>query len=82
MDTKPIVRELVEKTVLARTEVDSLRDDEPLLDGGLIDSMGIFELVSALEAECRIRIDDDEIVPDNFGSIDSITSLVEKKLPA
>ena len=70
----------MEDTVLSRADGVSVTDDLPLLDSGLMDSMGIFELVSALETECGVRIEDDELVPENFNSIDAITGLVEQKL--
>lgn len=79
MDAKPIVRELVRTTILSRTETTSVSDDHALLDTGLIDSMGIFELVSQLEQACGVSIDDDELVPENFNSINDIAALVEQK---
>ena len=82
MDARVIVRRLVESTLLSNDHAGSVADDQPLLDSGLIDSMGIFELVSALENECGVRIEDDELIPENFNSIDTITGLVEQKLAA
>lgn len=79
MDVRSKVRELIETTVLSRTNTASVSDDHALLDSGLIDSMGIFELVSALEQACGVTIDDDELVPENFNSINDIAALVEQK---
>ena len=41
--------------------------------------MGIFQVVSFLEAEYGIEIDDEDLVPDNFGTIEGIARLVESK---
>ena len=82
MDAKPIVRRLVETTILPRTDATSVTDDHPLLDTGLLDSLGIFELVTHLEQACGVTIDDEELVPENFGSIDHIAALVERKTRA
>ena len=79
MDARPKVRQLVERAVLSRTDTASVADDDLLLDSGLIDSMGVFELVSALEEECGVTIGDDEIVPENFSSINAIVAMVERK---
>lgn len=79
MDAKATVREIVETTVLPRTDVASVADDHPLLDSGLIDSLGIFELVTHLEEACGVTIEDEELVPENFGSIDAIAALVGQK---
>lgn len=79
MDAKAIVRELVESTVVSRKGATNVSDDEPLLESGLIDSMGIFQLVTSLEEACGVTIGDDEVVPENFSSIDAITALVNQK---
>ena len=79
MDSKQKVRQLVESAILSRTDTGSVTDDHPLLDTGLIDSMGILELVSQLEQACGVTIDDDELVPENFNSINNIAALVDQK---
>ena len=79
MDSKLVVRDLVERAVFARTDARSVSDDHPLLDTGLIDSMGIFDLVSQLEEECGVKIEDHELVPENFNSINNIAALVDQK---
>ena len=79
MSAKPIVREFIETTVLPRTDRTEISDDEPLLDAGVIDSMGIFELASHLESTCGVTIGDDELVPENFSSITRIAAFVDQK---
>jgi acyl carrier protein len=54
-------------------------DDESLLDGGLLDSTGVLELVAFLEAEFGLRMADDEIVPGNLETIDRMCAYVERK---
>jgi acyl carrier protein len=46
-----------------------------------IDSVGMIELVYALEERFGIEIGDEEVVPENFGSIRSLTDLVARKCP-
>ena len=53
---------------------------EELMSSGIIDSLAIFRLVSFLEDTFGIRIADDEIVNENFVSIDAIENLVNIKL--
>jgi len=49
--------------------------------GGVIDSTGAIELVVFLEDHFGITVEDDEVaVPENFGSLKSLASFVEKKL--
>ena len=79
MDAKPIVRDYIARHVLPRHDRPEVSDDYPLLDAGLIDSMGIFELVGHLEEACGVRIEDDELIPENFNSIERIAAFVDGK---
>ena len=56
-----------------------LDEHEPLLERGIIDSMGALELLEFLQSEFGISISDDEITADNFGSLGRITQLVIAK---
>ena len=56
---------------------DELTDDYPLLERGVLDSNGLIRLITHLEEQCSIVIDDEEIVPDNFSTIASISRFVE-----
>jgi acyl carrier protein len=56
-----------------------LTSDYRLIDKGVLDSMGIFEVISFLENQYGIQIEDQDIVPDNFGSLKSIAKLVAAK---
>jgi len=61
-------------------EVEGLKEDTSFLDEGIIDSTGILELVNFLEEEFEIRIDDEELVPENLDSINNVAAYLEKKL--
>jgi acyl carrier protein len=54
--------------------------DTSLLDSGLLDSAGLFELVSFLEERFGITIEDEELLPENFDTIDEIVALVGPKI--
>lgn len=43
----------------------------------VLDSMDVISLVSALEDEYGIEIDPEDIVPENFASVDAIASMLE-----
>lgn len=73
------IRTFIGDNFLFREDRADIADTESLLDAGLIDSTGILELVSFLEAEFGIRMADAEIVPDNLDSIARIVAYVERK---
>ncbi len=76
-----VVRSFVRKK-LPSAKKRTFNDDLPLLQTGIIDSLGVLDLVAFLEQSFTIRIADEELTPDNFGSIKSISSFVEKKKEA
>ena len=53
--------------------------NDSLLNSGLIDSTGIFELVAFIEAEFAIKILDEEVTPPNFETIGAISAFIAKK---
>jgi acyl carrier protein len=57
----------------------SFNDDLSLLQSGIIDSLGVLDLVTFLEHSFTIRIADEELTPENFGSINGICSFIKKK---
>jgi len=57
-----------------------LDETDSLLERGLIDSVGIINLVSLLEETYRIEIDDDDLMPENFDSLNAIKNYVESKI--
>lgn len=63
-------------------KADGLSDHESLLEGGVIDSTGVLELVSFLQDRFTIQIDDDEIVPANLDSIDNLVHYISRKTGA
>ena len=57
-----------------------LQEDTQFLENGIIDSTGILELVGYLESAFEIRVEDDEIVPDNLNSLGNICRYLERKI--
>jgi acyl carrier protein len=55
-------------------------NDASFMDEGIIDSTGILELVSHLEASYGITIPEDELIPDNLDSVNRIAAYLSKKL--
>ena len=47
---------------------------------GIIDSLGFLELITYVEEMFNIKIMDDELIPENFDSLQKISHFVEKKL--
>ena len=54
-------------------------DEDPLLKNSLIDSLGILEVVAFLETEFGFTVSDEDLLPENFGSVGSLSSFVQQK---
>jgi acyl carrier protein len=59
--------------------VDEFEDDASFLRTGIIDSMGMMQLISFLEQAFGIAVADGELVPDNLDSLDRVVAFVERK---
>ena len=59
-----------------------LNDELPLLGRGILDSLGVLDVIGFLEQRFQIRIDDDELTPDNFANIRCMAAFVERKTRA
>ena len=57
-----------------------LTEDTSFLESGIVDSIGVLELVTFLESTFEISIEDDELVPENLDNLKSITQFLELKL--
>lgn len=57
-----------------------LEDDTSFLEEGIIDSTGVLELVSFLEEEYGIAVEDEELVPENLDSINNVITYLERKI--
>ena len=54
-------------------------DSDLLLETGVLDSLGILDVVQFIETEFGLHIDDDELLPENFQSIQNLSEFVQKK---
>jgi len=55
------------------------RSDESLLENGVLDSLGILDLVAYLEREFQVSISDEDLLPEHFDTLDRLTAFVERK---
>jgi acyl carrier protein len=66
--------------LLVEMPEDEIRCDMGLASELSVDSLGFTELMAHLEDTFNITISDEEFVPDNFRCLDTVITLVERKL--
>jgi len=74
------IRNFIFENFLIGRNDNELRNDASFLDEGIIDSTGILELVSFIEETYGIRVEDEELIPENLDSVNNIVSYIERKL--
>jgi len=79
MDIKDQLRDyIVENFLFGDTEVE-FNDEDSFMEKGILDSTGILELILYLEETFGIKIEDDELIPENLDSINNIVRFIETK---
>ncbi len=79
MAYKDEIRAFIVENFLMGEDSTSLKGDTSFLEEGIIDSTGVLELVGFLEETYDIRVEDEELVPENLDSIDNIARYLEQK---
>ena len=70
------IREYIVENYLYMRQDVHLSDDDPLLARGIIDSMGVMELIVFLEEEFGVAVGDADITEANLGSLAAIARYV------
>ena len=65
--------------LFGRPEI-SLRHDTSLLKNGIIDSLGLMKLVAFLEETFGVRVLDEELIPENFATLEALERYTMTKL--
>ena len=79
MQHKQAIREFIVENFLFG-EANGLKDETSFLEEGIIDSTGILELVTFLEDEFSITVEDEELVPENLDSVDNVANYLGEKI--
>ena len=73
------VREFILKQFpLARKH--RVKDSDHLLESGMLDSVGVLEIVSFIEQKYGVAVSDEDLVPENFQTIDRIAGFVRSRM--
>lgn len=67
-------------TIQFSVERDEIDLEKSLIDEGIIDSFGLIEIVSFIEKEFDIVVQDDQMTMKNFGSVIKIVNFIEQEL--
>ena len=76
---EPANREFIATRLLYSSDGFTYADDAPLLREGIIDSLGVVELVEFVQSHFAVKVEQQEVRPDNFDSVSKLAAFVRRK---
>jgi acyl carrier protein len=73
------LRTFIQNNFLLGDKNRAIKKDESFLQSGIIDSTGVLELVNFIEETYKIKVEDEELVPENLDSIQNLIAYIQKK---
>jgi len=78
-NAKEILKNYIAENILFTDKGYPYPDNASFLENGIVDSMNVMELVAYVEETFFITIEDAEIEPSNFDSVESIVNFIQRK---
>jgi len=73
------IRTFIQNNFLLGDKNRAIKKDESFLQSGIIDSTGVLELVNFIEETYKIKVEDEELVPENLDSIQNLIAYIQRK---
>lgn len=80
MSIETLIRNYILENFLFTDDNELLQNDASFLEEGIVDSTGVLELVMFVEETFNTTVEDEEIVPDNFDSVELLANYVRMKV--
>ncbi len=80
MEIEIQIRKYVAQNLLFSDNGFEYDDDDSFLQEGIVDSIGVLELVLFVEETFGLSVDDQEITPDNFDSVNKLANYIRSKM--
>ena len=82
METRKAVRDYIIENFLFGDESPLQDDQMSLLDEGIMDSVGVMELVAFLEQDFGLQVQDADLIPENLDSVANLVAYIARKIAA
>jgi acyl carrier protein len=77
MDRKSALADYIKNEVI-RNRAAHLDENEDLIGAGILDSLGILQLVAYIDQSLGIQVPDEEVIYENFHSLEAINSYLKR----
>lgn len=79
MQIEEKIKSFISKNLLFSDDGFGYSDEASFLQEGIVDSVGVMELVAFIEEEMHVKVDDQDITPDNFDSVSKLSAYVRRQ---
>lgn len=79
-DIVDIISQFIKNNFILSDQKENIDVNISLYENRIVDSTGVLEIVDFLEEKFGIKIEDDELVPDNLDSINKMSKFVQRKI--
>jgi acyl carrier protein len=80
MDAKrDTIRMFILQNYLFTEDQSALQDDTSFLESGIVDSTGMMEVIFFLEESWGIKVEDEEMIPENLDSVSNLVAFLKRK---
>jgi len=77
-ETTQKIKQFIVDEFMPDVSVDELDSDFDLLTGGVVDSLGLLQVVAWLETEFDVTVDESQLGPESFRTVDAIKAYVDQ----
>lgn len=79
-DIKNVLKDFIVESFFPFADDNPFDDNDSFMEKGIINSTGVLELLQFIEERFNIKVEDEEVVPDNLDSLNKLVSFIEKKV--
>ena len=80
MEIKEKLKDFIANNLLFSDNGFRYDDDASFLEEGIVDSIGVLELVAFVDESFDMEVEDHEVTPDNFDSVNKLAAYIQSKL--
>jgi acyl carrier protein len=81
MSIEQQLRDHILKNFMYSGDGNELTNELELFESGIVDSTGVLELVAFIEETFSARVDDSELLPENFATVAAMAAFIRTKVP-
>lgn len=80
MNVQSTIKQYIVTEIMHELDQNVLDNEATLIEGGIVDSMSLIELIHFIEKTFRIRITEEELDIDNFKTVNALTDFINLKI--